>query len=42
MGTVGFIFALLALGVAGATKAEISALKKEVESLKAARQNQSE
>lgn len=39
MGTIGFIFALIALGLAGAAKAEISSLKKEVENLKAARQN---
>jgi hypothetical protein len=36
---VGFIFALAALGAASVAQAQIAALRKEVEALKAAQQN---
>jgi hypothetical protein len=36
---VGFVFALAALGAASVAQAQIAALRKEVEALKAAQQN---
>jgi len=41
-GIIGFVFALIALGAASSAKAQIAALKIEVETLKAAQKNRSE
>jgi hypothetical protein len=38
---LGFIFSIAALGAAGAAKAQVAALKREVEALKAALQHKS-
>jgi hypothetical protein len=40
-GIIGFVFALIALGTASSATAQIAALKKEVETLKAAQQDRS-
>ena len=42
MDVLGFIFGIIALSVASAVQAQIAALKKEVETLKAAQQKQTE
>lgn len=39
MDVIGFVFALIALGAAGSAKAQIAALKQEVEALKATQRN---
>jgi hypothetical protein len=41
-GLIGFVFALFALGAARSAKAQIAALKQEVETLKAGQQSRSE
>jgi hypothetical protein len=41
-GIIGFVFALMALGAANSAKAQITALTREVESLKSTQQNKGE
>jgi hypothetical protein len=41
-GIIGFVFGLMALGAATSAKAQIAALRKEVETLKAAQQDRSQ